>query len=343
MGPRSDHCTPRHVQGPELIAADAERIGSTLGLVHAALRDVRPPPTADRWPWPWLDPGEIRDADLRAAATRAVKRANDLGPAMTHGMLHGDPAPEAFIDRGATTALIDWGASVHGPLLYDVASAVMYAGRTVLPGYAATGPLTREELEHLDAFRALRWAVQAWSGSASKFHCDSPATPSAQSVPESGARPFSSRYSNQSRSISVHVVQPVVDQLTAGRAAVDRGDLVTEQGPLVALRDGRRAQVEERLLVLLGPEPGGLRRDRIRGRRLRGLRLRCRGLLRRRLRREGGGSDGSRRVERRQRDRKRRSGRPPAAQRCDRHADQDERRSGAGHEDGQPWRRRCGT
>ena len=152
----------RHVDGPALVAADARRIGSTLGLVHAALRDVRAPRTADRWPWEWLDPAEIRDADLRAAATSAVERANDLAPAMTHGMLHGDPAPEAFIDRGKTTALIDWGAAVHGPLLYDVASAVMYAGRAVVRGYAETGPLASEELHHLDAFRAFRWAVQAW-------------------------------------------------------------------------------------------------------------------------------------------------------------------------------------
>ncbi len=38
----------------------------------------------------------------------------------------------------------------------------MYAGRAVVRGYAETGPLAREELDHLDAFRAFRWAVQAW-------------------------------------------------------------------------------------------------------------------------------------------------------------------------------------
>jgi len=152
----------RYVEGPGLVAADAHQIGSTLGLVHRAVREIPVPRRADRWPWTWLDVEEIRDADLRSAAADAVRRATEVAPLTTHGVLHGDPAPEAFIDRGQSTALIDWGATLHGPLLYDVASAVMYAGRDVVGGYAETGPLTAAELDHLAAFHAFRWAVQAW-------------------------------------------------------------------------------------------------------------------------------------------------------------------------------------
>ncbi len=152
----------RYVEGSQLVDADARRIGSTLGLMHRALRDIRPSMLADRWPWTWLNLNQIRDADLRSAATDAVRRATAVAPTTTHGILHGDPAPEAFIGRGARTALIDWGASLHGPLLYDVASAVMYAGTDVLGGYADTKPLTADELEHVPAFQAFRWAVQAW-------------------------------------------------------------------------------------------------------------------------------------------------------------------------------------
>ncbi|HET9519938.1 MAG TPA: phosphotransferase, partial [Candidatus Limnocylindrales bacterium] len=74
-----------------------------------------------------------------------------------------DPAPEAFLGTsgGGEVALIDWGAACHGPLLYDLASAVMYAGPDVAPAYRETGPLEGEELDHVDGFRAFRWAVQA--------------------------------------------------------------------------------------------------------------------------------------------------------------------------------------
>ena len=65
-----------------------------------------------------------------------------LGP-LTWGWLHGDPAPEAFMRlQDGATALIDWGAAMHGPVLYDVASAVMYvngpgSGRSGVPEGAA--------------------------------------------------------------------------------------------------------------------------------------------------------------------------------------------------------------
>ena len=56
----------------------------------------------------------------------------DRLPALTWGVLHGDPAPEAFRrQETGEVALIDWTASARGPVLYDVASAVMYLGGRV--------------------------------------------------------------------------------------------------------------------------------------------------------------------------------------------------------------------
>jgi homoserine kinase type II len=81
-------------------------------------------------------------------------------------VLHTDPAPEAFVhdDRTGVTGLIDWTGARRGPVLYDVASAVMYLGGTAraaafLRAYRASGPLAAQEMQHLDALRRFREAV----------------------------------------------------------------------------------------------------------------------------------------------------------------------------------------
>ena len=152
----------RYVGGQPLGSDDAELVGGTLGRVHALLAGERAPAGLARWPWRWLDPSAIVDPELRDRAHAAIERAAALAPSLTHGVLHGDPAPDAFRADGADVGLIDWGSALHGPLLYDVASACMYAGRNVLTGYAATGPLAADELGHVERFLACRWAVQAW-------------------------------------------------------------------------------------------------------------------------------------------------------------------------------------
>jgi thiamine kinase-like enzyme len=80
--------------------------------------------------------------------------------------LHGDPAAEAFLRQpDGDVALIDWGGVMHGSILYDVASAVMYAGGCpdhVVPAYLARRPEPAPEIETgLTPFLRLRWAVQA--------------------------------------------------------------------------------------------------------------------------------------------------------------------------------------
>jgi Ser/Thr protein kinase RdoA (MazF antagonist) len=141
---------------------DVELVGETLGRAHALLVGAPVPDDLDRWPWAWLDPAVIEEPDLRAAAAGAIAEAERAAPETTHGILHGDPAPEAFLASDEGVALIDWGAACHGPLLFDVASARMYAGPRVLDAYARTGPLSADELALVPVFLAFRWAVQAW-------------------------------------------------------------------------------------------------------------------------------------------------------------------------------------
>ena len=158
----------RFVGGRPLTLEDVEAVGETLGRAHRLLVGAPVPPGIDRWPWPWLDPGVIVEPELRSAAEAAIERAQRLAPDLTHGNLHGDPAPEAFLDADGDIGLIDWGAAVHGPLLYDVASAWMYTRQDprLIEAYARTGPMDADELAHTREFLAFRWAVQAWYFSA---------------------------------------------------------------------------------------------------------------------------------------------------------------------------------
>ena len=152
----------RFVEGRPLSTTDWDAVGETLGNVHRLLGACPVPGGITRWPWAWLDTGVIEDGALRSAATAAIDRVLKIAPALTHGILHGDPAPEAFRATPGDIGLIDWGAVCHGPLLYDVASAWMYTDRRVVAAYARTGPLVTGELDHASDFLAFRWAVQAW-------------------------------------------------------------------------------------------------------------------------------------------------------------------------------------
>jgi homoserine kinase type II len=154
----------RFVDGRPLGYEDAEAVGETLGRTHRLLVDAPIPAGIDRWPWRWLDTAVIEEPALRSAAEAAIERAERLAPDLTHGNLHGDPAPEAFLDAGGDIGLIDWGAACHGPLLFDVASAWMYVRRDerLVEAYSRTGPLSGDELAHAPDFHAFRQALQAW-------------------------------------------------------------------------------------------------------------------------------------------------------------------------------------
>ena len=110
--------------------------------------------------------GWVRPAVTDAVAAMAKLSVTDQ---LSYGTLHGDPAPEAFrfdLDTGHT-GIIDWGSAFTGPLVYDIASAVMYAGGPAAAGdlveaYLSAGPVGRDELEAaLPTVLRFRYAVQA--------------------------------------------------------------------------------------------------------------------------------------------------------------------------------------
>lgn len=145
-------------------AMDDRAVGETLGRVHE-LSATAPGELED-----WLlqvtqfDPYFDLEDWIRPAVEGALNGVRALDN-LTWAWLHGDPAAEAFLRQpDGDVALIDWGAAMHGPILYDVASAVMYAGGPdhVVPAYLERRPELKDEVETgLNAFLPIRWAVQA--------------------------------------------------------------------------------------------------------------------------------------------------------------------------------------
>jgi len=159
------------VPGRELTGeTDGEQwwIAGTLAAVHRAGGAVIGPSTAT-FATDWLSPSLAGvDAPLWLGPVIEAVRAETDPLTVTWSVVHGDPSPEAFVhdDDTGLTGLIDWSGAKRGPVLYDVASAVMYLGgpdgaSPFLDAYLAHGPLPAEELAMLDAFRRFRWAVQA--------------------------------------------------------------------------------------------------------------------------------------------------------------------------------------
>jgi len=167
----------RRVPGRPLAGGDPvdqQWWGDRLGVVHRTLQHFHHPGLR---PWNTLSPdGHHLDVEpwLRPAIADAVTAATRLTVTdrLTYGVLHGDPSPGDFVVDADTgrTGLLDCGASATGPLVYDVAAAVTYAGSPeaadeFLDGYLAAGPVHRDELDAaLPVLLRFRFAVQAdWS------------------------------------------------------------------------------------------------------------------------------------------------------------------------------------
>lgn len=161
------------VEGEPLTGAsvdDQRVIGETLARVHQTLRGISVA-GAQRFHWvrPQADHLGLRPW-IRPAVSTAVAALDELGSAsLARGLLHTDPAPEHFrLDRsGGRCGLIDWSVALEGPLLYDVASAVMYVGGLDHAGHLVDAYLRRGVVKVAEVERALpvmlrfRWAVQA--------------------------------------------------------------------------------------------------------------------------------------------------------------------------------------
>jgi len=159
-----------HVPGRELEgdSPDEQRwIARTLAGVHTA-SDPASGPRTSAFGVEWLSPAKpgVADHPWLVSAIDAVRKETDR-LTLTWSLLHTDPVPTAFIhdDRTGVTGLIDWAGARRGPVLYDVASAVMYLGgrqhaSDFLTTYESDGPLPADELSHLDAFSRFREVVQ---------------------------------------------------------------------------------------------------------------------------------------------------------------------------------------
>ena len=164
----------RRVPGRPLTGGDPvdqQWWGDRLGAVHRALQHFHHPGLR-AWGLPGPDAPHLSVRPwLRPAVTDAVTATKRLTVTdrLTYGVLHGDPAPADFVIDPATgrAGLLDCGASGTGPLVYDVAAAVVYAGGTAasaefLDGYLAAGPVGPDELDAaLPVLLRLRWAVKA--------------------------------------------------------------------------------------------------------------------------------------------------------------------------------------
>lgn len=150
---------------------DQQFWGDRLGALHRALAGFQHPGLRS---FQALDPS-VRPLSaepwLRAAVTEAIGATTRLRVTdrLTHGVLHGDPAPGDFLIDPASgrAGLLDCGLGATGPLVYDVAAAVAYAGGAehateLLDGYLAAGPVPADELyAALPVLLRLRWAVLA--------------------------------------------------------------------------------------------------------------------------------------------------------------------------------------
>lgn len=161
------------VPGCALTAEDdteQDVIGTTLARVHQALGDCGVEATQR---FHWVDP-RAEHLSLRPWLRPAIGAALDALDAarpdgMSWGLLHADPAPEAFRLDPATgrCGIIDWSYAVCGPLLYDLASAVMYVGgpdnaQVLVRAYLDEGVLGAPEVRRgLAPMLRFRWAVQA--------------------------------------------------------------------------------------------------------------------------------------------------------------------------------------
>lgn len=156
------------VQGRELTESpeDQVRMARALALIHSVDVTRTEAPFMDHL---GADERLVEQGDWILPAIRdAVARYRSLGPT-PWGIINTDPSPDSFLLEEATgqVGVIDWSEAGNGPILYDVASVVMYLGgedraEPFLTAYAELGPVGPEELrEQLPVFRRFRAAVQA--------------------------------------------------------------------------------------------------------------------------------------------------------------------------------------
>lgn len=148
---------------------DQQWWGDRLGAVHLGLATFH---HAGLPAWHWVRPdAQHLDDALRPRIARAVQELERLQVTdlLTFGTLHGDPYYGDFLldEQTGRIGVVGWDSAISGPLMYDVACAVSYAGGPdrageLLHAYVATGAVPPSEVESaLPVMLRFRWAVQA--------------------------------------------------------------------------------------------------------------------------------------------------------------------------------------
>jgi Ser/Thr protein kinase RdoA (MazF antagonist) len=153
------------VGGDELTGSDQRLLGRTLGRVHEALRDA-PVASTDRFHRVDVHAPHLAVRTWVRPVVAAAVAGDEAVHGLSSGLLHLD-APEAFRRNRGVCGLIDWSAAMRGPLLYDLASAVLYVGGLghadyLIEAYLESRTVTVAEVARgLPVMLRFRWAVQA--------------------------------------------------------------------------------------------------------------------------------------------------------------------------------------
>jgi homoserine kinase type II len=171
----------RFARGESIDPSHAEDLriwGKTMARYHNLLQSMPNIPAGlPRWPWSWLDPtAEYLSIEgwIRPAIEELLEQLRRLEATrpLTLGIVHGDGA-QPLVDRSTgEPAVIDWGAAMWGPLLYDIGSARWFfqfgeahdaqAFRPFVEAYQHYGRLPANELAAIDMFVRLRCVVQGF-------------------------------------------------------------------------------------------------------------------------------------------------------------------------------------
>jgi Ser/Thr protein kinase RdoA (MazF antagonist) len=144
------------------------RVGETLGLIHAGLRDLPALPGVMAWGHlDWLL-AEEPFLDGHPWIQHAIREALDALPRdLTVGMIHCGARVSEFRIRRDTVGLVDWGDVMYAPHIYDLATTISFLPAGVDPkpflrGYLAESVIGAEELRYIPSALKLRAGIEAW-------------------------------------------------------------------------------------------------------------------------------------------------------------------------------------
>jgi Ser/Thr protein kinase RdoA (MazF antagonist) len=164
----------RFVEGSPLNVAEpgaASLYGQMLGRTHTLLQGLVQQVALDVYDFLLQEQDYVLAQPglaelIRRACTAA--RGFEARREVTSGVIWADRVEIVLEKQTGRVGVIDWGAIERGPLLFDVALALLWlfpkrrqASEEFLHAYLAAAPTSGDELEGLPYYTALLWARQA--------------------------------------------------------------------------------------------------------------------------------------------------------------------------------------